>query len=234
MILKTMIKNVETKSTCEFCDKTFLRETSLIRHLCETKRRWQDKDKRGNQIGFQSWIQFYTKHTSKKKKEYTDFIKNSYYTAFIKFGNYCLDAQVINVPRYIDWLLKEKISIDKWNKDSVYTKFIIEHNLIEDPFDAIARSIETTVILAQQEQIQTKDVLRYGNKHKICYEIVKGKISPWMLYQSKSGLEFMGSIDPTQEKMIIDYINPERWALKFHKQKSIIPEIKELLNAGGY
>jgi len=229
-----MIKTAETKHTCEFCNKSFVKETSIIKHLCVHKRRWQDKDNRGNQIGFQAWIQFYTKHTSKKKKEYLDFINNPYYTAFIKFGNYCLNAQVINVSRYIDWLLKEKISIDKWNKDSNYTKFIIDYNLIEDPIDAIARSIETTVVLGQQEKIQTKDVFRYGNKHKICYEITKGKISPWMLYHSKSGLDFMNSIDITQEKMIIDYINPERWALKFHKQKDMIPEIKELLHAGGY
>jgi hypothetical protein len=38
----------------------------------------------------------------------------------------------------------------------------------------------------------------------------------------------------TQEKMIIDYINPEQWAIKFKRQSNIIPEVKELLRAGGY
>jgi hypothetical protein len=222
------------KFHCEFCERDFVRENTLLKHICENKRRWQDKDKRGNQIGFQAWIQFYTKHSSRKKKEYTDFIKNSYYSAFIKFGNYCLEAQVMNVPRYIDWLLKEKISIDQWNRDSNYTKFIIDYCKNEDPLDAIARSIETTVALAEQDRIQTKDVLRYGNRNKICFEITKGKISPWMLYHSESGIEFISKLDTTQEKMILDYINPEQWAIKFKKHKNIIPEVKELLRAGGY
>lgn len=223
-----------SKFKCDFCEKEFVKENTLLKHVCESKRRWQDKDKRGNQLGFQAWVRFYSKHTSKKKKEYTDFVKSSYYSAFVKFGNYCVDAQVMNVPRYVDYLLKEKISIDLWNRDTSYTKFIIDYCKVEDPLDAIARSIETTVQLARIENIQTKDVLRYGNINRICFEITKGKISPWMLYQSSSGLSFLEKLDNTQQKMILDYINPEQWALKFHRQKNIIPEVKELLHAGGY
>jgi len=225
---------VISNNTCEFCHKTFARDTTLFKHVCETKRRWQERDQRGNQIGFQAWLQFFLKNTRKKKLEYSDFITSAYYTAFIKFGNYCLDAQVLNVGRYVDYLLKEKVSIDNWSKDTNYTKFIIDYLKIEDPLDAVARSIETTINLAQQDSILTKDIFRYGNKNRICFEITKGKISPWMLYQSQSGVQFIEKLDVTQQKMILAYINPEQWAIKFHKHKNIIPEIKELLNAGGY
>lgn len=230
-----MNKTVENKKhSCEFCGAEFIRETTLFKHLCESKRRWQDKDKRGNQIGYSAFIQFYHKNSTKKKKDYLDFTKSAYYTAFVKFGNYCMDAQVLNPSRYIDWLLKEKISIDNWNKDKHYTRFIIEYMKSEDPLDAIARSIETTVKIAEQDRVQTKDVLRYGNRNKICYEITKGKISPWMLYQSESGLKFLENLDVTQQKMILEYINPEQWAIKFKKNTNIIMEVKELLHAGGY
>jgi len=229
-----MNKNTETDHRCDFCNRQFLRETTIAKHLCEPKRRWQDKDKPGNRIGFHAWMQFYNKHSNKKKKDYMDFAKSAYYSAFVKFGNYCQDAQVINVSRYVDWLLKNQISIDVWNRDSNYTKFIVDYLKTEDPLDAIARSIETTIHLAQEDKIQTKDLLRYGNRNKICFEITKGKISPWMLYQSVSGLQFIESLDITQQKMILDYINPEQWAIRFKKHSNIIPEVKELLNAGGY
>lgn len=222
------------KFSCEFCEREFVRETTLVKHLCEQKRRWHDRDKHGNRIGLSSWIQFYSRHSNKKKKDYMDFAKSAYYTAFVKFGNYCVDANVINVSRYVDWLLKSQISIDAWNRDTNYTKFIIEYCKTEDPLDAIARSIETTIALAQKDKIQTKDVLRYGNRNSICFEITKGKISPWMLYQSESGLKFIESLDNTQQKMILEYINPEQWAIKFKKSNNIIPQVKELLSAGGY
>jgi hypothetical protein len=207
----------------------------MVSHLCETKRRWQDRDMPGNRIGFQSWLEFYKRNTaSKKLKTYQDFAKSAYYIAFVKFGHYCVDIKCININRYADWLLKNNIKIDNWCSDSNYDKFLIEYLKQEDPLDAIARSIETAIEHAKAEKIQSKDYLRYGSKNRICSLIVNGKISPWMLYQSESGIGLLESLDPTQQKMVLDYINPEQWALKFHRNADVIPQVKELLSAAGY
>jgi hypothetical protein len=230
-----MSKNTATnKHQCEFCNSEFIRESTLLKHICETKRRYNDREKIGNRIGFSAWVQFYSKHSRKQKKDYMEFAKNAYYTAFVKFGNYCAEIHALNPSRYVDWLLKNQISVDTWNRDSIYNKFLIDYLKTEDPLDAIARSIETTVSLAETEKIQTKDILRYGNRNKICFEITKGKISPWMLFQSESGVKLIESLDGTQQKMILDYINPEQWAIKFKRSKNIIPEVKELLKSAGY
>jgi hypothetical protein len=231
---KNTKNNTVTDHKCEFCGSSFVRETTMLKHLCETKRRYNDRDKTGNRIGFSAWVQFYNKHSRKAKKDYMDFAKSAYYTAFVKFGNYCAEVNVLNPSRYVDWLLKEQISIDTWNRDTNYNRFLLEYLKSEDPLDAIARSIESTVVLSEQDKIQTKDTFRYGNRNRICYEITKGKISPWMLYQSVSGLEFIEQLDSTQQKMIIEYINPEQWAIKFKRSANIIPEVKQLLKAAGY
>ena len=230
-----MSETAETKFGCEFCNRTFLRESTIAKHICEYKHRWQEKDKRGNQIGFQGWLHFYKRNTATtKQRTYLDFIKSSYYTAFAKFGNYCVDVNVINVQRYIDWLLKNKIRIDVWNHDTNYSKFLIEYLRNEDPLDAIHRSVESTILLAGEERVLPKDILRYGNKNKICYHVTTGKISPWMLYQCDSGLKFIDSLDESQVKMIIDYIDPEKWAIKFKRNSDIVTSVKEILNAGQY
>ena len=149
-------------------------------------------------------------------------------------GTFAFRRQLLNVTRYADWLLKNQIKIDNWASDTNYTKFLIDYLKLEDPLDAIARSIETTIALAKAEGIQSKDSLRYGNKNKLCYAITSGKISPWMLYQSDSGIQLIESLDVTQQKMILDYINPEQWAIKFKRSSNIIGQVKELLNAAGY
>ncbi len=234
--LKDMKKTSATeKYSCEFCNREFQRETTMVKHICENKRRWQDKDQQGNRIGFQCWLQFYVKNTAtKKQRTYLDFIKSSYYLVFVKFGHYCVNINALNIMRYADWLMKNKIKIDSWCSDSNYTKFLIDYLKDEDPLDAIARSIETSIELAKSENVQSKDCLRYCNKNKICYAITSGKISPWMIYQSESGVKFVESLDVTQQKMILDYINPEQWAVKFHRDTSKVAEVKELLNAAGY
>lgn len=238
-ILNSMKKKEEIDKAevfgCEFCNREFLRKSTVVKHLCENKQRWLNKDLQGNRLGFQSWLQFYKKNTAgKKNKTYEEFIRSAYYSAFVKFGNYCADVNVINVSRYADWLLKNQISIDTWTKDTNYTKFLIEYLRVEDPLDAIARSIQSTIDLAQIEQVQSRDYLRYGNVNKICYEITKGKISPWILYQSTSGLKFLDNLNETHIAMIIDYINPELWKIKFNREPDNVKQVKELLNAGGY
>jgi hypothetical protein len=220
---------------CDFCGREFARESTIAKHLCENKQRWMSKDLKGNRIGFQSWLQFYKKNTStKKQKTYEDFIKSAYYTAFVKFGNYCVNVNAINISRFTDWLLKNQIKIDTWCSDTSYTKYLIEYLRIEDPLDGIARSVETTIEWASKDNILSKDYLRYGNPNRICHLVSVGKISPWMLYQSESGVQFLDKVNPELAKMIMDYINPELWAIKFKREPENVRTVKEILKAGGY
>ena len=225
----------KTIHSCEFCKAEFARESTILKHICEPKRRWLQKDMHGNRIGYQAFIQFYKKNSaSKKQKTYEEFIKSPYYTAFVKFGNHCVDINALNVSRYADWLVKSQIRIDTWCTDTNYNNYLLEYIRTEDPLDAIHRSIETTMLMAEKEKIQSKDYLRYGNVNRICLEITRGRISPWMLFQSESGIKFVESLDPVQIKFVFDYIDPEKWALKFHREPENVKQVKELLNAGGY
>lgn len=239
-----MKKSSNTKKTsetdaphygCEFCGRSFARESTITKHICEYKHRWLEKDRAGNRIGFQTWLQFYKKNSaSTKNRTYEEFIKSAYYTAFVKFGNYCVEINALNVSRFSDWLLKNQIKIDTWCTDSTYTKYLIEYLRIEDPLDAIARSVETTIDLAESAGVLSKDVLRYGNANRICHSITTGKISPWLLYQSTSGTQFLGNLNESQVNIIIDYINPEQWKIKFNREPENVKQVKELLTIAGY
>lgn len=232
---ETVAIDKPVKYGCEFCKREFLKENTVDRHICEQKRRWLDKDTQGSRLGFQAWLQFYTKNTTgRKNRTFEEFIKSAYYTAFVKFGTYCVNIKAINVSRFIDWLLRDQVKIDGWCKDSVYDKYLCEYLRVEDPMDAIARSIETTIDLAAPENIQLNDVLRYGNKNKICYAITSGKISPWMLYQSDSGTAFLDSLTEDHVGTIISYINPEQWAIKFKRDTESTAQVKKLLKDAGY
>jgi hypothetical protein len=234
--MKKITETVEVKHSCEFCKREFVRERTLLSHICEQKQRWQNRDQLGNRLGFQSWLQFYTKNSMSKTKNktYEEFIKNAYYIAFVKFGNYCAEVNVINVSRYVDWLLKNNIKIDGWNSDVTYTRFLIEYLRHEDAFDAIHRSVETCIRLAEADKIQPHDILRYGNANRICLNITTGKISPWMLYCSDSGVKFLDTLNSDHVKIISDYINPEQWALKFHREPELKQQIRDTLRIAGY
>jgi hypothetical protein len=232
-----MKKTEETKPafSCEFCNRNFIREKTLVTHICETKHRWLEKDKQSNRMGFQSFLQFYKKHSaSKKVKTYEEFIKSAYYIAFVKFGTYCVGSNVLNVPRYVDWLLANSIKLDNWATDTNYTKYLIDYLRKEDAFDAIHRSVESTIDWAEKDNILPKDYLRYGNMNRVCQLICNGKISPWLLYCSESGVRFLETLNPDHVKIINDYINPEQWALKFHREPELKKQITDTLKQAGY
>jgi hypothetical protein len=227
-----MKKEQETKDShnCEHCGRGFIRESTLIKHLCEQKRRWLDKDKTSNRVGYSSWKNYYNKHhPSKKNTEYTDFIKSSYYTAFVKFGSYCVDAGVINPTEYIKYLISNHVSIDNWASDRYYGRYLIEYLRSEDPYDAVKRSATVLSDISQTENLKIGDVLRYANANKVCYLITTGKISPWMLYNSKSGVEFLSKLTQDQTNIVFEYIDPEKWNIKFKRDQQIISDIKYIL-----
>ena len=55
---------------CEYCNKSFQRESTLLAHSCEKKRRWQSKDNQDVLIGFGSYDLFYRIEMHSKPKEY--------------------------------------------------------------------------------------------------------------------------------------------------------------------
>ena len=230
-----MIETSETENRCEFCDKVFKKATTLGSHICPKKNRWLARHQKNSVIGFAAWQQFYASgFSSMKTRTIEDFIHSPYYAAFTRFGTYCMDAQVLNIPRYIDWLLKEQVKIDDWNKDTKYSKFLMGYLRTEDPLDAVARSIENMIRLAEAENIPTSDYLRLTNPNKICHEITTGKISPWALFQSDSGVQFLSNLNADQERMITPYIDPTQWAIKFIRDPKTASEIREILSAAGF
>jgi len=234
MTLKIMSKTLEVNNTelntCEHCARTFVRESTLFKHLCEQKLRWQDKDKPGNRIAYDAWLTFYNKvQPSKKKKDYKAFISNAYYTAFVKFGNYCVDIRAVNVAEYVRYLINNNVSIDNWNSDRVYTRYLVDYLKTEDAYDAVKRSVKTMLDISIQEQIQLKDVFKYYNKNKLCHLISTGHISPWMLYLSQSGNEFLSELNTDQRNVIWEYIDTERWNIKLKRDTQLVEDIKNVI-----
>ena len=57
--------------------------------MCEPKRRWLQKDEKRVQVGLYVFQRFYILSAgNKKEKTYEEFVKSSFYNAFVKFGSF--------------------------------------------------------------------------------------------------------------------------------------------------
>lgn len=221
--------------TCRYCEKGFVKETSLAVHLCEPKRRHQEQSERGVQLGFQAYLRFYEiTQGSAKLKTFDDFAKSPYYRAFVKFGRYCVDLKAINPARLTEWLLKKNKKIDHWCSDTIYTEYLIDYLQIENVNDALARAIEFSIDWAEQTGNPAHDCLRYGNTNATVYAVTAGRISPWVLYNCESGQRFLGELDATQIAMIWSYIDSEIWMKKFGDYVADREYVKDVLQKAGW
>ena len=220
---------------CEYCKKQFARETSIEVHMCEPKRRRLDKNERGVELGFQAYIRFYeTMQGSAKLKTYDDFCESAYYKAFVKFGRYCVSTKTINPKQFMEWLLKNQKKIDRWASDQLYTEYLLDYLKVENVSDALSRAIEYSIDWSEKQSAPAHDCLRYGNSNALCYAIVTGRISPWVLYNSESGAKFLGELSTEQVAMIWPYIDSDLWQKKFQTYLADQEYARDILTKAGW
>ena len=220
---------------CEYCKKQFARETSIEVHMCEPKRRRLNKTERGVELGFQAYIRFYeTMQGSAKLKTHDDFCESAYYKAFVKFGRYCVSTKTINPKQFMEWLLKHQKKIDRWASDQLYTEYLLDYLKVENVSDALSRAIEYSIDWSEKQSAPAHDCLRYGNSNALCYAIVTGRISPWVLYNSDSGAKFLGELSTEQVAMIWPYIDSDLWQKKFQTYLADQEYARDILTKAGW
>jgi hypothetical protein len=222
---------------CRYCEKSFSKESTLTAHLCEQKRRAQQENERGVQFGLQAYLRFYEmSQGSAKLKNYTDFAKSPYYAAFVKFGRYCVNIRCINFANFTDWLLKNNKKLDYWCKDSLYTEWMQPYIQKEAVQDALERALKEMQDYADNNldlKNGYRDYFKYGNGNRICHHIVSGRISPWVVYNCGTGVEFLDGLSEDQVAIIMPYIDPDFWQRKFKDYLADTEWVKDILSKAG-
>lgn len=216
---------------CEYCNKNFLRESTLAAHTCERKRRFLQERDKNVQIGFRAYQLFYRIGTnSKKEKTYDDFAKSKYYSAFVKFGSYIVDLKIDDAEGYVRWLLKHSIKLDKWTSDQQFNKWNKERLKKESVDRAVERTVIFMIEWAMPIDKNWSDYWTDANTNDIVFHICAGRISPWVIYSSKDAQRMLDRMNQEQLNMIIEYIDPTYWQRKMTTHKPDFKWVEGILN----
>ena len=213
-----MTEKLKTSYKCKYCNKSYSKESTLAAHLCQEKRRWQQESETGVQFGFRAYIQFYeTTQGSARLKNYADFVDSPYYRAFVRYGRHLVAIRAINSTSFTAWLLKNNKKIDHWCRDSYYEEWLSEYIKKEAVQDALERGLQTMeeYALGDSGLADFSHYFKYGNHNRICYHVTTGRISPWVIYNCDSGVQFLESINQEHLAIILPWIDPDYWNRKF-------------------
>jgi len=224
-------------TTCKYCQKEFRKESTLVAHLCESKRRWQQEKDVGVQLGMRAYLRFYElSQGSAKLKSYEDFVNSSYYIAFVKFGRYMVDIRTVNAAKFTDWLLKNNKKLDHWCKETLYLEWLADYIKREPVQDALERALKEMQEYADTSQTLAGDFSHYflhGNGNRICHHISSGRVSPWVVYNSSSGVAFLDTLNQEQLQIVLPWIDPDFWQQKFKDYAADTEWVKDILQKAG-
>jgi len=207
---------MELKFKCEYCGKYFAKEKTLIVHICEKKRRHLAKNEKHVQTGLLTYQKFYEiAQNGKSKKSFEDFANSPYYTAFVKFGSFVVNTAPIYPERFVDWVVRSGVKLDHWCRDELYDQYLIELIKKEPADGAIQRSISTMMDWAENNDAAWEHYFQYVNLNRATHDIREGRISPWILLNTKSGKDMLQRMNDEQLEIIGRVIDPQYWIKRF-------------------
>ena len=215
---------------CEFCEKTFAKEKTLMVHVCEQKRRHLSKDDRHVQMGLLTFQRFYElTQKSKNKKTFDEFADSSYYTAFVKFGSFMINTAPIYPERFIDFVIKSGVKLDHWCRDELYETYISELIKIEPADGAIQRTIQTMMDWADKNSASWEHYFQYVNLNRAAHDIKEGLISPWIVLNSRAGKDMLKRMNDEQLEIVSPIIDPQYWMQRFRNLPADQELVKDLI-----
>ena len=225
------IPNSEKPYKCEYCGNGYMREKTLVAHLCEKKRRWLQKDEKRVRYGLYAFQRFYKLSAgTKKDKTYADFVDSQYYNAFVKFGSFISNVKPLYPEKYIDYVVTSGVKLDHWCKDEMYEKYAIELIQKEGVQTALERSIITMMEWADEnEPAPWNHYFAHVSLNRAVWHIKDGKMSPWLLLNCASGKNMLSKFNDEQLQMIFHIVDPTHWAMRFKRQQRDVDLVKEVV-----
>lgn len=226
----------KTKHQCKFCDAYLLTANGLVKHKCVQSKRYDLKDDREFRIGFLAYMRMYDSMSSFKSAKLPteiDFIRSRLYTGFMKFGRYAHNVGMYNVQDYIEFLAKNDVAIDQWCDDGIYYLFVSHVSLNETPYAAIEKTIKTMHGWGEETGLQWSEYFDSCNQYKVISNIKNGKVSPWVIYNTASGKNFLRTLDKKTIRELYKFVDPDKWMSKMSTHEKDVTAIVSILNKIG-
>ena len=229
-----MIALADQPFNCVHCGKAFMKEKTLYAHMCENKRRAMQKDEKRVQAGYMAFNKFFrVRQGGKKDKTYEDFCKSPYYNAFVKFGSFINNVLPLYPEKFMDFVIKSDVKIDHWCRDELYDIYLFEVIKTEPVESAVQRSLQTMMEWGDVSGAQFNHYFNYVNLNKAVHDIRNGKISPWVLLNSKPGKELLNKFNDEQLDMIAPAFDLPFWLKKFKSVPADVLLVKEICTEAG-
>lgn len=229
-----MIALAEQPFTCVHCKKSFMKEKTLVAHMCERKRRALQETEKRVQAGFIAFNRFWQlTQKAKKLKTYDEFADSSYYNAFVKFGSFLNNVNPLYPDKFIDYVIKSGVKLDHWCRDELYEKYLYDMLKVEPVESAVQRTIQTMMEWADEHNANFAHYFDYVSLNLAVHDMLNGRVSPWIILNSISGKTMISKMSDEQLTMIAPVFDVKLWLKKFKDNPADVALVLEICKETG-
>ena len=229
-----MIALVEQPYTCVHCNKSFMKDKTLVAHMCERKRRALQRDEKRVQAGFMAFNRFWQlTQNAKQPKTYDNFADSSYYNAFVKFGSFINNVNPLYPTKFVDYVIKSGVKLDHWCRDELYERYLFDMLKTEPVESAVQRTLQNMMEWGDANNANYAHYFNYVSLNKAVHDILNGKISFWMILNSDPGKTMIGNMSDEQLMMIAPVFDVPFWMKKFKQSPADVALVKEICDEVG-
>ncbi len=226
-----MMALAEQPYVCEYCSTKFSKEKTLFVHVCEQKRRALAKTEKHVVVGYDAFNRFF-KLVNKSKNEnktYEEFCKSPYYNGFVKFGSFVANVNPLYPDKFIDYVVASGVKLDHWCREELYEKYALDLIKTENVETALQRSVSHMLEWAEANNAQWNHYFLYVSLSRAVFDIKDGKISPWLVLNSKSGRDLLHKLNDEQLAAISNIIDVPFWTSRFKKLPADVELVKQVV-----
>jgi len=215
---------------CQHCQSKFVKEKTLMVHVCEQKRRHLAKNEKHVKMGFVAYDRFYKLNQKQDKtKTYEEFSQSPYYNAFIKFGSFVSNVNPLYPDQYIDYVVKSGVKLDHWCREGLYEDYVL-HLVKNEPVEvALQRTISHMLEWANNNDSVWNHYFDYVSTNRATFDIKDGKISPWLILNCISGKKLLANLNDEQLSSVGITIDPIFWQKKFKTHTHDMELVKDVV-----
>jgi hypothetical protein len=218
--------------SCKHCKKPFSNERYFMRHECTPMVRAREIltiEGRQSYELYKIWLE----KQKRKAPPIETFCTSSYYTSFFKFAIWIRETGVPSPEKYVELMVQSKIAPALWRRSEAYQIYLEWNDRKSSPIDQAAITVDTITALAEGLQCTASDVFTHFKIGEILELIQQRRLSPWLLFCSKSFKQWVNTLDTGDRQMLMKGIGIDFWAGKLERSPNIVKDLRELAESLG-
>lgn len=218
--------------SCKHCKRKFTNERAFMKHECTQMVRGREIQTVIGQSGY-GLYKIWMEKQRRAAPPIETFLASAYYTSFINFATWVRETGVSDSEKYVELMVAAKIAPALWRRNEAYQIYLEYYDKRANPIAQATMTIETLLALAEGLECEPGEVFSKFQVGEILELIQQRRLSPWLLFCSKSFKNWYQSLHDSHRAALMKSIGIDYWSNKLENNPKVVMELKGIAESIG-